>query len=344
MEKKVEEALEWYDQSVDLYERFSSDMTDIVKKLLDRKKIPYHSIDYRVKTKKSFGDKCRKEKYVDPVNEIMDLSGIRIIAYTKREVQEICKVIQDEFDIDMQNSGDKADVMEDDKVGYLSVHYVMKMNADRTKLAEYEEFQGLRCEIQIRTLLQHAWAEIEHDKNYKFSGVLPKDIRRRFYLVAGVLEMMDREFDELSREIDKYSKEVKAETAKGNFDEEINTESLTQYLLAKFGKKDYLRAASRDSIVDKNVIEELKGFGFHSIKDIDDLLSDDMAKKIDDHGNTYIGMLRDFMIITDVDKYFSHAYKGAWKGCSGADIKFWRENGVEIERYLEENDIMCLYG
>lgn len=38
-------------------------------------------------------------------------------------------------------------------------------------------YEGLYCEVQIRSLLQHAWAEIEHDRNYKFSGILPKELR-----------------------------------------------------------------------------------------------------------------------------------------------------------------------
>jgi hypothetical protein len=50
--------------------------------------------------------------------------------------------------------------------------------------------------IQVRTVLQHAWAEFEHDIRYK--GSIPAehvpDLDRRFTLAAGLLELADREF------------------------------------------------------------------------------------------------------------------------------------------------------
>lgn len=80
--------------------------------------------------------------------------------------------MHDEFSIDEGNSGNKADMLETDKVGYLSVHYFLKLNNKRLALSEYKGYKGLKCEVQVRTLLQHAWAEIEHDRNYKFAGVM----------------------------------------------------------------------------------------------------------------------------------------------------------------------------
>ena len=60
----------------------------------------------------------------------------------------------------------------------------------------YEPLRGRRAQVQIRTVLQHAWAEFEHDIRYK--GTIPEehvpDFDRRFTLAAGLLELADREF------------------------------------------------------------------------------------------------------------------------------------------------------
>ena len=107
----------------------------------------------------------------------------------------------------------------------------MQLSERRLGLAECKKYRDLRCEVQVRTLLQHAWAEIEHDRNYKFSGVLPHEIRRRFYLVAGVLEMMDREFDRLSGDIDEYVERMENEVSAGNYNLSIDSKSVEQYML-----------------------------------------------------------------------------------------------------------------
>lgn len=59
---------------------------------------------------------------------------------------------------------------------------------------------GLRAEVQVRTVLQHAWAEIEHDElGYHSDDLVPADIRRRLARAAAVLEGVDAEFREIRR-------------------------------------------------------------------------------------------------------------------------------------------------
>ena len=65
---------------------------------------------------------------------------------------------------------------------------------ERMVLRENKAFEGLKCEIQIRSVLQHAWAEIEHDLGYKSELTIPKEVRRSFSRLAGLLELGDKEF------------------------------------------------------------------------------------------------------------------------------------------------------
>lgn len=336
MENKKREADRWYEDNANRYEKMSIEVSELCRKIIDKKGISYHSITYRLKEKESFLAKCEKGKYKDPTEEITDLSGVRIIAYTNQEVRRICDIIEKEFRIDSDNSANKADGLGNNEVGYLSVHYIVQFNDKREKLSEYEEFAKCKCEIQVRTLLQHAWAEIEHDKNYKFSGVLPTDIKRRFYLVAGVLEMMDREFDNLSKEIDEYAKDVRKKTDNNNYDIEINSMSLEQYLNKKFGENSFVNNLATVN----EVVGELKRFGFEKISDIENAMTDKMVDLLHNHNNTTVGMLRDLMIYTDVNKYFNCVFQREWEWTDEEDVQIMEKNGLkEIRRYLSENNI-----
>jgi ppGpp synthetase/RelA/SpoT-type nucleotidyltranferase len=92
----------------------------------------------------------------------------------------------------MEKSDKAQALLEDEKFGYASIHYLVRLKVNRTDLSEYSRFKGLVAEIQVRTILQHAWAEIEHDIQYK--SAIPSSIRRRFMSLAGMLEIGDREF------------------------------------------------------------------------------------------------------------------------------------------------------
>lgn len=339
MEQKIKDAEVWYDKNKALYEQYSKDIEEIITKILRTKHIPYQSICYRVKEKESYLNKASNEKYTDPIEQIMDVSGIRIIAYTNQDVLSICKILQDEFCIDKGNSGNKADMLDTDKVGYLSIHYILQLSEKRLGLSEYKVYENLKCEVQIRTLLQHAWAEIEHDRNYKFAGVLPNEIKRRFYLVAGVLELMDCEFDKLSKDIDEYAKNMKKAVSKGDYSLGIDSKSVEQYMLKRFDSKPNVHSCEDGTIITEKVVEELIRFGYKTIQEIEDDLNS--HEIVSGREGTYIGLLRDLMIIKDCKKYFEVAYNNHWQGTDKSKVEFWKKNGAEdIQRYLYDYGII----
>src|ERR1700688_1296455 len=60
------------------------------------------------------------------------------------------------------------------------------------------------AELEVRTLAQHVWCEMSHDSVYKndeMVAALPDDIKRRVNLMAGQIEVADREFDRLDSEL-----------------------------------------------------------------------------------------------------------------------------------------------
>lgn len=341
MDKKTSTAVEWYTEKRLIYEKFCDEITAILRELFDDKKITYIDITSRAKTVESFTEKCSKDKYTDPIMEIQDLSGIRITAYTNSEVDKITDILKTEFVIDEANSIDKKKVIEVDRFGYLSVHFVASLRNEYTKIHKYKKYDGLKFEIQVRTLLQHVWSEIEHDRNYKFKGALPKEIKRRFYMIAGVLEMVDKEFDLLTEDITHYANDVERRIENRDFNIELSDTSITTYFQFKYIDIDFKGSC------DEKIIEELRNFGIKSILDIDELIEridkDKMHSLLEFYSNdkSTIGFLRDIMIIDNPDKYFS-LWKDNWI-LGPEDIKYFIDYEIDLESLILKYGIKCSF-
>jgi len=181
---------------------------------------------------KSFVEKIQREgkEYQDPLTEITDLAGIRIISYYKEDVDKINKVIEKEFDIDRENSSDKAELLDPEKFGYLSVHYVISLSPDRKKLPVWEDFANIKGEIQVRTVLQHAWAAIDHKLMYKREKEVPTDLRRKLFRLSALLELADDQFSDLRRLTEEVKEYYAQQIKKGRLDIQLDLSSLIAYL------------------------------------------------------------------------------------------------------------------
>ena len=215
---KTRNILEEYDSKKSLYSHFLDEIEHQVKSILQTSGISVNAITSRLKDKDSLKGKIdRKDGKYENISDITDIVGIRIITYFSEDVDRIAEIIESEFDVDKENSIDKREALEPDRFGYCSVHYVVKMSQQRLKLRECVAFKGLKCEIQIRSILQHAWAEIEHDIGYKSEITVPKEMRRNFSRIAGLLEIADKEFVEIRTALAQYKKDV---------EEKISTQEL----------------------------------------------------------------------------------------------------------------------
>nr|WP_325303117.1 hypothetical protein [uncultured Oscillibacter sp.] len=201
-----------YDQQRKKYERFAREVEHQLRCILEEEGIVCNAITSRVKERDSLTQKIdvKSDKYKS-LSEVTDIAGIRIITYYDSDVERAAKIVEREFCVDKENSINKREALGPEKFGYCSVHYVVSMNEDRLKLPENRGYAGIKCEIQIRTVLQHAWAEIEHDLGYKSEIDIPKDIRRSFSRLAGLLEVADKEFQEIRDFLETYRAKVEAE-------------------------------------------------------------------------------------------------------------------------------------
>lgn len=192
-------------------DQFGLVVCNLIEEILVQNSIQYQYVTFRVKTQTSAHRKMLngRDKY-NEFNDLTDLLGVRVITYFPTDVDKAASAIGKEFLIDKKNSIDKRKLLETDRFGYLSLHYIASLTKKRALLPEYVRFKNMRFELQIRSVLQHAWAEIEHDLGYKLEAELPDTVKRDFSRLAGLLELADEEFERIRSELGDYEKQVEA--------------------------------------------------------------------------------------------------------------------------------------
>lgn len=258
----------------------------VIDQALKSRSIQVHSVQFRAKDPRSFGRKAakpsdadpNKPKYSDPLHEITDLSATRVITFFPRTIDSIDKMLREEFEI-LEKTDKAEDLVEEERFGYQSVHYLVKLTKARAALPEYQRFADAVTEVQVRTILQHAWAEIEHDIQYKSSAAIPRDIRRRFMALAGLLELADREFQSIQDEDAALNRAAVALIDQNRLsDVEITPTALRLYLDRRMGADGRMSDFSYDWTV-----RLLKKLGFRTLAQIDECIAkydDDKVSRV----------------------------------------------------------------
>ena len=135
-------------------------------------------------------------------DSLPDKVGLRVVIRYRADVDDVIERVRTLFDTDEPEN--KEDRLGTDRVGYLSVHldHVRLRPSDR-EASTYPP-ETFWAELQVRTLAQHLWSEMSHDTVYKNTDLiakLPPDVQRRVALMAGQIEIADREFDRLNMEL-----------------------------------------------------------------------------------------------------------------------------------------------
>ena len=178
-----------------IYKAFAETVRFILKKaILAADNLPRpQSIQYRAK-----GGESLRRRLVEAGKlhtqtlelDRSDLAGARLIFYTNNDVARFLAspLIRDNFEIEEDSTKIHHPTPENKETGYRAVHYTVRLQGNRLQLPEYARFVGLRCEIQIQTILSHAWSETSHDILYKkelseaggYGERAMKGIKRRF--------------------------------------------------------------------------------------------------------------------------------------------------------------------
>jgi putative GTP pyrophosphokinase len=331
------------------YENLANVVARILEQCLSRRGIKVQSVQHRAKEPNSFGRKAAipseqdpiRPKYTDPIKQITDLAGVRVIAYFPGALSDIDEVINGEFTV-AEKSNKGLELIEEERFGYQSIHYLVRIGPGRTRLAEYAEFTDAIAEVQVRTILQHAWAEIEHDIQYKSSKAIPSEIRRRFMALAGMLEIADKEFQDIQDADMALEEHAKAMVQRGDLGGiEIIPNALKLFLDKQLGPDGRMSDWSYDWTA-----RLLKQLGFRDLQEVEAAIApynDDQLSNLAWGGRQ--GQLTRFELILLAalgDRYIErHPWKDSpwFPSRSREKLKAFVNAGVKVGNYNVKSEI-----
>lgn len=170
------------------------------------KKFRHHELvqfyaHHRIKDEESFIQKAlrRGKNYNDPLLEITDKVGTRIVLLQIGDVDKVVQFIKNSDGVLWEVFEESKDIEKirldkPDTFGYQSAHFLVKPLSGTVDdgVRDY-----LNCEIQVRTILQHAWAEVSHDTMYKAHVDHINILTRKMAAAMAFIEEADEKFKEI---------------------------------------------------------------------------------------------------------------------------------------------------
>ena len=341
----------WYNEEGPRFERLADVVKNTIETALKSRRIFVSNVESRIKSLESGLEKSQKRKedgtlkYTDPKTQIMDYAGVRVVTYLMSDMEYIGNIITDHFDSDKENFTNKAEGLGADKVGYLSTHYIVSLKKDAVGKTDYDDLKALKCEIQVRTVLQHAWAQNFHDRQYKLRGAkieedarVPEVLARKTNLIAGNLELLDRDIVGLAQEYDRWLEMPDNVSFQKILDKEPDMDSLVLYIQNKLGVTGKIEVVDRD-----RVNKLLQKFGIENLRQLNALVSNEFVEAIKQENGQRITVDRfiDCLFIwSDPQKYFAASSDEAPKYISAESFRILSNLGVPVDEICSEYSII----
>ena len=265
--------MQQYRELVPTLEQLAKNAYDLLRRALREQGIYVTAFEYRVKTEQSLAGKLeRKGAKYKSISDITDLVGLRVITFYTDEVDKVAVIAKRVFDIDWQESVDKRKLHQLDSFGYNSLHYICRLKD--------KAFENIRFEQQMRTSLHHVWSTIEHDTGYKGEVKIPREYKRQFSRLAGMLELVDDEFSRLRIVLTDYRRQVQTLVKSGQLDEvSLSGDSFRSYLdLKHFDRLNRRIAAVNQAEIYPvslmNYLPLLEKFGMETLGDVQQFIDE----------------------------------------------------------------------
>ena len=274
--------LEDYRKQREDFEQLGETVYSMLNEMCDNAGILPFGIEKRVKTEKSLAGKLERHGgYFSTFEDLSDILGLRIICFFSDEIDKIGKLVEKSFIIDRELSSDKRALIKADSFGYLSLLYICSLPSG----AGYpDHICGKKFEIQIRTVLQHAWAAIEHDLGYKSEFGVPRSVRREFARIAGLLEIADDEFLRTRDHMRKYTEDIRRKIIENRAEDvHIDSISLNEYVRRNTKMQAFLDEISKiakaeiSEIDAESYIVQLKFLGKETLGDVQEMMEENRS-------------------------------------------------------------------
>lgn len=261
----IDEIKLMYERLKPEYEALAKEVTFAIDLRLKGQNIKIASLIERVKKTDSFLNKTDRKQYNEPLKQINDLAGVRVVCLYEPDINKIAQIIRNEFKVIEEIS--KIDELGLDRMGYQDLSFVIELG-DKYSGARYEKIIGFKCEIQVRTVLQDAWSLISHHLVYKNEASVPSKLRRDLNSVSNLLEIAQGIFENIREKIEGYIHEIEDKrTIESSFlGQQVDFHTLAAYCQLKYP----LLSISENFL--NQIIADLKLSKYETLQQIDKVI------------------------------------------------------------------------
>lgn len=153
------------------------------------------ALSFRVKEVASFRTKVALKGYSDPWAEVTDKVGVRAMVHRPSEVDAIHRAIAADGRLEIWDVTDKRQGKDWDEFGYSGLHL------DLHAPPEEGDAERVLCELQIRTVAQHAWSVVSHKLLYKPEVELPSEDKHAIMRLVALVELFDEEVERVMERV-----------------------------------------------------------------------------------------------------------------------------------------------
>ena len=158
------------------YSALAEDLGRLCVSLCRDHEIDTVQVESRAKEIDSLKTKAKSGRY-SSLDDVPDLCSVRVIVYTKADLEQVVDVLLATFPNAIRETHGAPE--ESGSFGYASTHLDVHIDDPATHLPGLRRHTGLRAEVQVRAVLQHAWSAISHRLTYKSAAEVPKSVQRR---------------------------------------------------------------------------------------------------------------------------------------------------------------------
>lgn len=212
------------------YAALAQEIQYLLSRTLAQRSIPIANISWRVKSFESFTAKVLRKRYDHPFDQCTDLVGARVVCLFPDDIDRVAAAVRSVLDV--KEVVDKRPT-EPDRFRYDALHMVVAVNRKNSG-SRARDFASLRCEIQIRSLLQDAWATAEHSLRYKSDQPFPQRLNRQLHELNAVLSSAETQLNALSRAKRSYAAWLGRSSVTKILNESVNGHSVPALLKKRF--------------------------------------------------------------------------------------------------------------
>lgn len=299
------DAAEYYDVNQQRFARLLEEVNFALVAAVHAGGIKTHTITARVKERDSYLDKAERINAAESAS-IRDVVGLRVVCLFLSDLPRLREVVEGTFEV--LEVDDKVEGGDVTSFGYMSVHYICRL-PDSHSGPRYDDLKGVTFEIQCRTVVMDAWANVSHYLAYKGEASVPGHLRRDFNALSGLFYVADQHFELFFSEA--IGSRTRAAEQVANREDQggipINLDTVLAYLSSKYPDR---RKPSPDDA--SELVEELADLeGYDTIADLDKVLSsvDEAVLRYEQHNPpatrkkqyAAVGLARMALAIADPD-------------------------------------------